>query len=188
VRKWLITSRIARQAGKFRRKHWLHLGGGAPGGHGKGNAQAGLDFWSLSTRAVYARKIKGQAEKDFEGDLRAILIQEKHTTENIDSRNCLLAVKNCTLIVGHRLFQQHRPKGDMRANNARACERRVRNDLSSSCRRQSTQSIQKRTSQLRAPRAFAASSIQKPKCSSTLDEVLPLCVSTMTTFFARQFR
>ena len=35
---------------------------------------------------------------------------------------------------------------------------------------------------------FAASSIQKPKCSSTLDEVLPLGVSTMTTFFARQFR
>jgi hypothetical protein len=34
------------------------------------------------------------------------LIQEKHTTENIDSRNCLLGVKNCTLIVGHRLFQQ----------------------------------------------------------------------------------
>jgi hypothetical protein len=41
--------------------------------------------------------------------LRAILIHEKHTTENIDSRNCLLGVKNCTLIVGHRLFQQHRP-------------------------------------------------------------------------------
>ena len=35
---------------------------------------------------------------------------------------------------------------------------------------------------------FAASSIQKPKCSSTLDEVLPLAVSTMTTFFVRQFR
>jgi hypothetical protein len=38
-------------------------------------------------------------KKDFERGLRAILIQEKHTTENIDSRNCLLGVKNCTLTV-----------------------------------------------------------------------------------------
>jgi hypothetical protein len=43
------------------------------------------------------------------GGLCAILIQKQQTTENIDSRNCLLGVKNCTLIVGHRLFQQHRP-------------------------------------------------------------------------------
>jgi hypothetical protein len=35
---------------------------------------------------------------------------------------------------------------------------------------------------------FADSSIQKPNCSSTLDEVLPLGVSTMTTFFVGQFR
>jgi hypothetical protein len=41
------------------------------------------------------------------------LIQKKQTTENIDSRNCLLGVKNCTLIVGHRLFQQHRPKPEV---------------------------------------------------------------------------
>jgi hypothetical protein len=109
---------------------------------------------------LYTREDKRAGEKDFEGGLRAILIKEKHTTENIDSRNCLLAVKNCTLIVGHRLFQQHRPKGDMRANNARACERRVRNDLSSSCRRQSAQSIQKRTSQLRAPRAAGSTIVQ----------------------------
>jgi hypothetical protein len=37
------------------------------------------------------------------------LIQEKH----IDSRNCLVGVKNCTLIVGQRLFQQHRPKAEI---------------------------------------------------------------------------
>jgi hypothetical protein len=30
---------------------------------------------------------------------------------------------------------------------------------------------------------FAASSIQKPKCSSTVDELLPLVVSTITRFF-----
>src|SRR5260221_485901 len=35
---------------------------------------------------------------------------------------------------------------------------------------------------------FAASSIQKPKFSSMLDEVLPLGASTMTTFFVKQSR
>src|ERR1700738_5182174 len=54
-------------------------------------------------------------KKDFEGGLRAILIQGKHTTENIDSRNCPLGVKNCTLTVGHRLFQQHRSNPEVTA-------------------------------------------------------------------------
>ena len=35
---------------------------------------------------------------------------------------------------------------------------------------------------------FAVSSIQKPKCSSTVDELLPLGVSTMTTLLVRQLR
>jgi hypothetical protein len=35
---------------------------------------------------------------------------------------------------------------------------------------------------------FAASSIQKPKCFSVLDKLLPLGESTMITFFAKQFR
>src|SRR5215831_20568772 len=37
-------------------------------------------------------------------------------------------------------------------------------------------------------RALAPSSIQKPKLSSTLNDVLPLGVSTITTFFVRHFR
>jgi hypothetical protein len=35
---------------------------------------------------------------------------------------------------------------------------------------------------------FAASSIQKPKLSWRLDEVLPIGMSAMITFFVRQFR
>ena len=49
------------------------------------------------------------SKKDFEGGLCAILIQEKYTTENIDSRNRRLGVKDCTLAEGRRLFRQHRP-------------------------------------------------------------------------------
>jgi hypothetical protein len=50
------------------------------------------------------------SKKDFEGGLCAILIQEKYTTENIDSRNRRLGVKDCTLTEGRRLFRQHRSK------------------------------------------------------------------------------
>src|ERR1700738_746955 len=49
-------------------------------------------------------------KKDFEGGLCAIMIREKPKTENMDSRNCLPREKSCTLIVVHRLFQQHRSK------------------------------------------------------------------------------
>jgi hypothetical protein len=49
-------------------------------------------------------------KKDFEGGLCAIMIREKPKTENMDSRNCLPREKSCTLIVVHRLFQQHRFK------------------------------------------------------------------------------
>jgi hypothetical protein len=52
-------------------------------------------------------------KKDFEGGLWAVSIQEKHITENIDPRNRGLGFKNCTLIVGRRLFQQHRAVADV---------------------------------------------------------------------------
>jgi hypothetical protein len=37
-------------------------------------------------------------KKDFDEVGRAILIQERHVTGNIDPKNRLLGVKNCTLV------------------------------------------------------------------------------------------
>jgi hypothetical protein len=52
-------------------------------------------------------------KKDFEGVSSARLIQERHIMGNIDPKNRLLGVKNCTLAVGRRLFQQHRPNSEV---------------------------------------------------------------------------
>jgi hypothetical protein len=52
----------------------------------------------------------GQGTKVLDTDGFLLLTE----TENIDSGNCLPREKSCMLIVGHRLFQQHRPEADQR--------------------------------------------------------------------------
>src|SRR5262245_41131732 len=59
-------------------------------------------------------------KKDFEGGLRAILIQGEHLSCKMDSRSQRPWFNCCATAARRRLFQQHRPRGDMERESGAA--------------------------------------------------------------------
>src|SRR5262249_31554618 len=60
-------------------------------------------------------------KKDFEGDLRAILIQDEHRRRKIDSRSQCRRFDCCARVARSRLFQQHRSDSDLSRCSQHVC-------------------------------------------------------------------
>ena len=103
-------------------------------------------------------------KKDFEGDLRAILIQDEHRRRKIDTRSQCRRFDCCERVARSRLFQQHRSKPvSLKASKCFPVCRRKRTLLTTICSSESCQKLpfvnSKSSHSLRETRGIGARSM-----------------------------